>query len=498
MKQKFQSSFTTGPTNAHIPSTTQHGSSRPNPYINQGKFESPSKKLKFSKNSELTRQIENFDDGIEGWDLDDDDFAKDLTVDELNMLEVEASQRTENKMVNWDELNTNTRNNPFKSPYVVPTLATKSPFAAASLPEKTLDLFSNWKTMDTTTSNEDRKTDIFSDSKVKVLEQELKEYVDKVKIMEEAALARDGEIKILRHGLNKTHDEKNKLMVKLQQIEGGLSQKQNENEKILQREVERLQTQLQFKDKEIMETKEWKLKQESSKTCLHSPKSLVSSNKKSKDSPSFSASKSSQASQNGIFQQNSFDSPQRSVNNGKPARDQKPIGHLHVEKETQTKQRSPSKPRKHFCSEIEFFERELIELSSTQEFNISCQLILQCICKLKGRKRQSIVSILEFIELCMDKVTLQQAQQHQELDLLCQETLPFQEKNRDENTDCGSIEDNVPEIIAALTVLNRTLKHFSYIQDIFLTTMNKSYSSIQKANNLQVSLKCIYKQYYHI
>lgn len=480
-----------------------HGFPRTNPYNKQGNFESPSKKLKFAANSELMEQIEdNFEGEMEGWDLDDDDFTKNLTVDDLNMLEVEASQQTEKRKKDVHEsaaLFNSTNNSKSQFPE---SLSHKSPFAA-NQPEKTLELFSNWKSLNATISNEDIKMEGFFDSRIKQLEKELSEYAQRVKQMEDAAIVKEGEVKMLRQGLDKTKEEKGKLAVKLQQVEGEALEKKNENEKLLQREIERLQTQLHFKDKEIMEAKEWRMKQENTRAELQSPKALLPSANRSRSSPVLSAVKSSPVVQNAIFQQNSFDS-----------------SHRPTVKSKLTTNQGTSTDTEYFCScekfnalsmrkdafvhnEIDLVEEELLVMCTKQnctvgaynvylqnnlprnESAIGYQFIYNCVCQLRGKMSQNITNVLEVIERHLDLLLLEEAPKFPDCDLLCQENDHLLNEKLQEKETGGSSQFVHSIGNAALLVLMVLLKHCSFLQDCFLSSLNEEFDTLKSSCNNQ-------------
>ena len=485
VKPNFQHSFTDSKLSA--PSTSQGINSRPHTYKDHRKFESPSKKLKFCSSFERIDEVDRINDEAGDWDLDDDDFAKDLTVDDWNMLDMASAQQPERNGCNKTEIDSTIQSKCLpKNTSTFQVHPTESLYKADRT-EKTLDLFSNWKTIDTTSSDKDQQQESFNDVMVKRLENELGEYARKVKAMEENALAKDGEVKMLREGLNKLQEDKSKLLSQVKQMEGGVSQKQSENEKLLQREVERLQTQLQFKDKEILEAKEWKAKHDNIKTEFHSPKKTAS--KRGKNSPALSGSGPSLVDKNAIFKQNSFNSPQKKL---KLLNDWEKVNEgcschkklATAEKEFTSKIEYPKKIHK----DIDLLEKVLIEMISVQgrpiNVNSSClpdkseelstivyQLACECVCRLRGRKMHNIVSILELINRHIGKLTFSQRDENQELNLLCQETSSFTTVHEKES--CESTNSNIVFTVAGLKVLLIVVKHSNVVQDIFLQTINK-------------------------
>lgn len=479
------------------------GFPRPNPYANQGRFESPSKKLKFIKNSEIVEQSENFDieiDDVE-LDLDDDDFTKDLTIDELNMLEVEASQQTERKTEEG------------KFPALLETghqfLYQSKLQPSSNYPEKTLDLFSHLKSIDSSLPNEDSKPESYRVVKIEQLENDLVEYTQKVKQLQDAALSKEGEVKMLRQSLNRAKEEKSKLILQLQKAEGGRQEKTSENEMQLQREVERLQTQLQFKEKEIMEAKEWRTRNEPEKGICNSPKAPLQLSNKDRSSPVSSASKCTSFNQNVIFQQNSFESPKKSLRKIQPSKGQKASNRTNSENRelmmSNEKYHSSCKNVDYTHKEVAAIEKDLLEMCAKlhfrddvqtgylcnlvpeKELSMSYHFIVQCVCNLRGKEIQNIISVLEIIERNINMSAVTRDSKHQNFDLLCRENGTLISEGLYEQMDFGSSQCRMAASGAALIVLMVILKHSSFVQDIFLKAFNAFVKSSKTFHKQEVS-----------
>ena len=488
---------------ASVSGPTQSGLLRPNLHKSNIKVESPSKKLKFCKNSELIEQVDNVDDVMDDLGLDDD-FSKDLTIDELNMLEVEATLQTVRKVPSLTEVESAMHSKSLpRIKHESPVHATISPYISDQ-PEKTLDLFSNRNTFDTTSSIKNRKSEGFVSRDVTKLETELDEYARKVEVMKDSALAKDGEIKMLREGLTKVQEDKSKLMIQLQQMKEGASQKQSESEKLLQREVKRLQTELQFKEKEILEAKEWKNKHEKNRKEPHSPK--MSAPKKVKNSPSLPVGRTSPVNKDTIFKQNSFGSSQKKLKLADS--DEQGNGTCSCHKGLKRIERqliSKAERNVNTCKEIDVLEGVLLEMTTAQgkslnvhgyclsenskDFStIAYQLVLQCISKLKGKQKQNIVSILELIDRYIGNLVVSNEKQHQEVDLLCQETVSFVHEKADNHKSHGFNHDGALFTLAGLAVLVAVVKHCTCVQNTFLIAMNKSCGISQIDGSQEVSL----------
>jgi len=496
-KQSFQSSFIDSKVSVPYPSNSYK------------KFESPSKKLKFCSSSGHAEKLDDFGEGMDDWNIDDDDFAKDLTVDELNMLEVEAVKQTEKKDLGMAEYQT-THKSKIPSEKILDSrvLSPKSPYNH-HYPEKTLDLYTKTTAFGASASSREQKFESFSDAKVKMLETKLDEYERKAKAIEDAALAKDGEVKMLRQKLNSLQEEKSNLMIQMQLIEGGASAKQSENEKQLERENKRLQTQLQFKDKEILEAKEWKLKYEKIKADLSSP--TVSSSKKMKNSPSV---EKTSAAINTVFMKNSFESPRKKLKilNGKEEVKERCACSRDCTK-TDSKLINGSKWADNVEKETYLLEKVLVENAASEEklldidisyvtetgesFSaIAYRLICECVSRLRGRKRQNIISILEFVERHIDVIDCSQKEPKQEVDLVCNEAVPSTSENEDKKDNSEFTYSNILFTLAGLLVLHIIVKHCSFVQDVFLKAINKDCSVSQNDTSKEHTSKEPVKQGY--
>ena len=215
-------------------------------------LESPAKKCKLSEQQPFDDF--NFDD------YEDDDFSKGLTADDLSLLEIEASQMAEMNTKNTNKEEEEKSNlsalHQFKN-----FLTEKT--TIVNHQEVSLDLFGTEKTgLNTNSTVSGGRNNGFDTNRLQQLEQELMEYTNQVKHMQESAFSKDGEIKILRQNLHKAQEQNTEFRAKNQQIEGSMLQKQGEKERKMQREIEKLTTQLQFKDTEIQEARKLKIKNE--------------------------------------------------------------------------------------------------------------------------------------------------------------------------------------------------------------------------------------------
>ena len=78
-------------------------------------------------------------------------------------------------------------------------------------------------------------------------------YQEKLKRLEEESYTKDGEIKMLREALNRAKEEGQTYKDMLVKLEEQRKKDQTEKEKSLEREVEKLKTQLQFKNRELQD-----------------------------------------------------------------------------------------------------------------------------------------------------------------------------------------------------------------------------------------------------
>ena len=495
---------------------------RPNPYKNKGKYESPRKKMKLpdnnGKSGNAAVKIDDFDDEF-GLDLlDDDDFSKDMTIDDLNMLEIEASQQ----VVNKKKTECHTVKPVFGNLYsrqVDSLLSAKGP-NTTSYPEKTLDLFSGKTSMGTNLSASGSKNDNFDAERLRKLEEELTEYANKVKKMEEIGFSKDGEIKILRQGLNRTSEERDKLKGQVQKLEGNVTNKQTDNEKRLERELEKLKTQLQFKDKEIQEARVIKAKYEGSNSAKRNAPNSRKSDSQDRDkkfSPKIGSSKGSPSIQNNIFRNNSFESP-RSESSEESAypKDRKSAREKNLTDEkmklggvrnVRGKKSLIQAIKMNDCvDEFISIEKEILETfsksnpffdgsinSSSDEEEIvdkrkdrmSCyNLVFDCLQEVKGHSRISIISVLELIEPFIERLAFQckTKSEEPECDLICVEAGPSrEEKNIVENDERQNLpnkmenENSLNELgHTAMMILKLVLKYCSFIKEDILSQLNKA------------------------
>eukprot|EP00112_Aurelia_sp_Birch-Aquarium-sp1_P026867 Seg981.2 transcript_id=Seg981.2/GoldUCD/mRNA.D3Y31 product=Myosin-4 protein_id=Seg981.2/GoldUCD/D3Y31 len=495
---------------------------RPNPYKNKEKYESPRKKMKFAdtngKNGNAAIKIDDFDDDF-GLDLlEDDDFSKDMTVDDLNMLEIEASQAANKKKPEC-----HTVKPVFGNPYsrqIDSLLSARGP-NTTSYPEKTLDLFSG-KTSVGTLSTLENKGDNFDAGRLRKLEDELTEYANKVKKMEEVGFSKDGEIKILRQGLNKASEERDKLKGQVQKLEGNVTNKQTDNEKKLEREIEKLKTQLQFKDKEVQEAKAIKAKYESSTIEKRNVPNLGKNDPQDRDkkfSPKTGSSKGSPSIfQNNIFKKNSFESPRsgsseesaypkdRKCTREKRFGDEK-MRSCGIRNVREKKDQSVLQAvRMNGCvDEFNSIEKEILETfskaspfydgsinSSSDEEEIidkrkdtlSCyNLVFDCLQEIREHSRINIISVLELIEPFIERLAFQckAKSEEPECDLICVEAGPSKEKNiivesnERENLLSKLENENLLNELGhtAMMILNIVLKYCSFIKEDILSQLNK-------------------------
>ena len=496
---------------------------RPNPYKNKEKYESPRKKMKFADNNgqsgNAAVKIDDFDDdfGLDLLDDDDDDFSKDMTVDDLNMLEVEASQQVVNKK---------------KTEYhsVKPVFGnlcsrqTDSLLSArgsniTSYPEKTLDLFSGKTSVGRNFSASESKGDNFDAERLRKLEDELKEYANKVKKMEEIGFSKDGEIKILRQGLNRATEERDKLKGQVQKLEGNVTDKQTDSEKRLERELEKLKTQLQFKDKEIQEAKAIKAKYEGSNSMKRNVPSSSKNDSQDRDrkfSPKIGSSKGSPSVQNNIFKKNSFESPtsgsseesacpkdRKSAREKSFADEKMKLGGV---RNMRGKRTLIQAIRMNGCvDEFDFIEKEILdafsksspfydgsinsslddeEIVNKRKDRMFCyNLVIDCLQEVKGHSQISIISVLELIEPFIERLAFQckTKLEETECDLICAEAGPSkEEKDTVENNERGNLpnkvenENSLNELgHAAMMILNIVLKYCSFIKEYILSQLNK-------------------------
>lgn len=527
---------------SNAPSRTRNGLAaqrpnnqvRPNPYKNKEKYESPRKKMKFAdtngKNGNAAMKIDDFDDDF-GLDLlEDDDFSKDMTVDDLNMLEIEASQA-----VNKKKPECHTVKPVFGNPYsrqIDSLLSARGP-NTTSYPEKTLDLFSG-KTSVGTLSTLENKGDNFDAGRLRKLEDELTEYANKVKKMEEVGFSKDGEIKILRQGLNKASEERDKLKGQVQKLEGNVTNKQTDNEKKLEREIEKLKTQLQFKDKEVQEAKAIKAKYENSNIEKRNLGKNDPQDRDKKFSPKTGSSKGSPSVfQNNIFKKNSFESP-RSGSSEESAypKDRKStrekrfgvekmrscgIRNVRVKKDQSVLQAV----RMNGCvDEFNSIEKEILETfskaspfydgsinSSSDEEEIidkrkdtlSCyNLVFDCLQEIREHSRINIISVLELIEPFIERLAFQckAKSEEPECDLICAEAGPSKEKkiivesNERENLLSKLENENLLNELGhtAMMILNIVLKYCSFIKEDILSQLNKGIEEELHGKRPEVSL----------
>eukprot|EP00794_Sanderia_malayensis_P019801 gene19801-21741_t len=229
-------------------------------------LESPAKKLKRpphtdskTKNETGCKEVGELDFALDNFDdFEDDDFSKGLTANDLTILEIEASQK-----VKSDTSRKNSKNENFSALHQFDRLLSdKTSCSVERNQEISIDLFPTAKTPQSVSAVSQVEAGKFDTIKLKHLKNQLTEYTAKVKMMEEQTFSKEGEIKMLRQNLDKIQEERDFYKLKVLKAEENLKAKQNESELKLQREIEKLTTQLQFKEKEVQEVRETRLKSE--------------------------------------------------------------------------------------------------------------------------------------------------------------------------------------------------------------------------------------------
>ncbi|XP_065065854.1 uncharacterized protein LOC135691794 isoform X2 [Rhopilema esculentum] len=460
---------------------------RQNPYKDFSKFESPAKRTKIANNDimvgELYEDIDEFDNDIM-IDLDNDDFSKDLTVDYLNTLEVEASQQMQEKIKptknSMDEVHTF--------------------ISVKNCQEKTLDLFSTGQTVDRTIVDKKQRQ-----SATHQPQAEINDYKDKFKTMEESMFAKDGEIKILRQNLGRAQEERDNLRTQIQKIERNTAGEKSESQKRLEREIEKLQTQLQFKNKEIQDIKESRHKYNSIKDAEKIAHLGTSAH------PSPSTSRTISLFDNTTFAKRDSASPNmrkaetkkliehtdhkyKLLNAAKKRFDIMNHGQIQIEKELLHLIAAP-------LDNISYSDKNLPELNFESEADLTGSMgnsfIHQCILELQGMGLRSTVSIVEMIEPHLAKLSqyVKDISKPRDVDLLCEESEDVGNNCIVSNVEKGNPLRNKTELkfgIVVLSVLRITVKHDVSIQGYFLESLNNNQKGTKDHNQSSKVKICNY------
>ena len=447
---------------------------RQNPYRDFSNFESPAKRAKVANNDimvgELFEDIDDFDNDIM-IELDNDDFSKDLTVDYLNTLEVEASQHVQEKIKP-------TKNSNDEVHKII---------SVKNCQEKTLDLFSTGQTVDRTIVDKKQRQ-----SATHPPQAEINDYKDKIKTMEEAMFAKDGEIKILRQNLGRAKEERENLRTQIQKIERNTAGEKTDSQKRLEREIEKLQTQLQFKNKEIQDIKESRHKYNSIKDIEKIAHLGTSSH------PSPSTSRTISLFDNTTFAKRDTASPNmrkaetkklieptdqkhKLFNAAKKRFDIMNHGQIQIEKELLNLITAP-------LHNISFSDNQLPELNFENKADLTGSMgnsfIHQCIEELQGMGLRNTASIVEIIEPCLARLSqyIKDISKPREVDLLCEESEDVRNNYIVSNVEKGNPWRNKTELrfgIVVLSVLRITVKHDVSIQGYFLEALNNSQKGIK-------------------
>jgi len=224
----------------------------------------PSKKLKLDK--KLVKKDNILDE------LLDDDFDFNEAANEINEIEITASQQVSTQLNPSKRPNNIILNNINKSTLSLKipknnSLVTKSSLLSPLRPPLS-------KNIQPTTSKTSLSSQIQTDGNAMInnnqqsavkhqqsavkhqqsavkYQQVIEEYKDKLIESEKKYLSKDGEIKILRETLRKQNEEDFKHRDKITELQHQLKTQQSEKEENLVKEVEKLKTQLQFKTKEV-------------------------------------------------------------------------------------------------------------------------------------------------------------------------------------------------------------------------------------------------------
>lgn len=100
------------------------------------------------------------------------------------------------------------------------------------------------------------------------------EYKEKLENVEKKFNSKDGEIKILREKLRKSSEDDHKMKERIVLLENSMKSQQSEKESKLLKEIDRLKTQLEFKEKEVhdaMEKEKLHIRQKTQSSSLQSP-----------------------------------------------------------------------------------------------------------------------------------------------------------------------------------------------------------------------------------
>lgn len=241
----------------------------------------PNKKIKLTENNEevVKKQTNKKDDFL--FELIDDDFDFTQAADEIDQIEIAASQQVKTNgftkaqpiLIDGPKVNQVRQYNPFSDSQTVnSTLSLKIPKRKPILPSNSssenlnnLSLQPNKNGITFSTKSRSGKdvtpTKEFSlgNKNVHTLQQrklleaqdQVKEYKNKLAETERKFHSKDGEIKILRDSMRKLTEEERKHKEMINRLENDLKTQQTEKEKNLFREVDRLKTQLEFKEREI-------------------------------------------------------------------------------------------------------------------------------------------------------------------------------------------------------------------------------------------------------
>ncbi|XP_033114610.1 ATR-interacting protein-like [Anneissia japonica] len=93
-----------------------------------------------------------------------------------------------------------------------------------------------------------------------VSKEELEKTKSELKTLQNERFVKDGEIKVLRENLNKLNAELNKIRLEKIQKEQEAKTEKSEREKELQKQLEKLKTEIHFKDRELLEAQSFKCK----------------------------------------------------------------------------------------------------------------------------------------------------------------------------------------------------------------------------------------------
>lgn len=188
-------------------------------------------------------------------DLIDDDFDFDEAANEIDQIEITLSQQISTQKPKKDHNDKTTLS--LKIPKNIHPTSQSSLLSPLRPPlAKSIPVFSKGTLPPSSNHRQNAQTGYTlcngdSNSKIEELQKQLENYKMKLEESEKKYFSKDGEIKILRETLRKQSEDEFKHKEAIGNLQHQLKTQQSEKEETLQREVEKLQTELQFKVKEI-------------------------------------------------------------------------------------------------------------------------------------------------------------------------------------------------------------------------------------------------------